>query len=85
MGRTGITIKGMDEDGAKTIVRTFSNREDYLRNLIVQYVPSNTREPVDEMDYTRLRYFGHVIEEVAQKILKRKLQKNKLEQLSLFS
>ena len=85
MGKTGVIIKGMDENDAKTIVRTFSTREDYLRNLIVTYVPSNTRESVGEMDYARLRYFGYVIEGVANKILKGKLQKNKLEQLSLFS
>lgn len=85
MGKTGVTVKGMDENDAKTIVRTFSNCEDYLRNIVVKYVPSNTREPVDEMDYTRLRRLGHVIEGVAKKILKKKPLEGELEQLSLFS
>lgn len=58
--KTRISLR-LSPSEAKTIYGNFSFGKEYLRNLVEEYVPENTRKSVDEMDYTELKHYGHVI------------------------
>lgn len=66
MSKTGISVK-MNLQDAKQILREFSQNESYLKNIIEQYIPRDTREDVSMMDYARLKRYGYVIHGVAKK------------------
>lgn len=85
MGKTGITVQGIDEKIAKKIVKTFVRERIYLETLVGKYVPKDTRISVNKMDYSQLLHCGYVVCGVANKILKNSSKKKNLEQLSIFS
>ncbi len=71
-GKTGISVyinRKEAKKEAESIIRTYAENEEYLRNLINDYVPANTRKSVEEMSYSELLHYGRVIRGVAMKVL----------------
>lgn len=66
-GKTGISVRNMDLETSRRIVRSFSQDGAYLRHLISEHVPEDTRIPVVDMSYGELLHYGRVIFGVAKK------------------
>ncbi len=71
MGKTGISVR-MSEKDADDVVHSFNSDRKYLINLVLAYVPEETRQDPQAMTYTELKRHGYVIHGVAQKMLKPK-------------